>query len=278
MFNVGSDMILELKGGCAIVDRPQCGLHMARGHADLFRFIQDVITKADAAPDFNAAYRTHMDDGRLELFVTQLINAVTFLHQQEIYHLDLKPENVIINERGDFLQLIDFGLAHCDRWLVLEQVGVKKAGDCIGSLSNPNNLYFGSLSYVPDRALACDPGFIRSRDQWALGCMIYVCAYGRMLYVSPTEDRARYDRLMTKRPEEPFSAAYGIPPRFIVENFLGHLISTQPLSLVELCATLWPDEGEETWVRFNRRGDPSYHGQVLAPVPLQRSVRFCGGW
>ena len=59
MFNVGSDMILELKGGCAIVDRPQCGLHMARGHADLFRFIQDVITKADAAPDFNAAYRTH---------------------------------------------------------------------------------------------------------------------------------------------------------------------------------------------------------------------------
>ena len=88
---------------------------------------------------------------------------------------------MIINERGDFLQLIDFGLAHCDRWLVLEQVGVKKAGDCIGSLSNPNNLYFGSLSYVPDRALACDPGFIRSRDQWALGCMIYVCAYGRML-------------------------------------------------------------------------------------------------
>ena len=190
MFNVGSDMILELKGGCAIVDRPQCGLHMARGHADLFRFIQDVITKADAAPDFNAAYRTHMDDGRLELFVTQLINAVTFLHQQEIYHLDLKPENVIINERGDFLQLID---SDCTlRPLV--GLGTSRSQEGRGlyrEFVKPKQPIFWLAGYVPDRA-CLRPKLYSGRDQWAWGA-IYVCAYGRMLRVAD-RGRARYDR------------------------------------------------------------------------------------
>ena len=282
MFNIQSDMILELKGGCEIAGK-FCGLHMARGHAALFDFIEDVVAKCptDAVSDligFSAAYHTLMDEQTLDLFVTQLIDAVTFLHRREIYHFDLKPENVIINEQGDFLQLIDFGLAHCDRWLVLQQVGVKQAGECIGSLSNPDKLYFGSPSYVPDAELACDPDFVRKRDQWALGCMLFLCAYGFMLYAWPSG--GRYKELIakiTERPDEPFSAAHRIPPRF-VENFLGDLISTRPLSMEELCAKLWPEgeEGMSTSMRAERHlHDPPYRGEVLAPVPLQRSPRFC---
>lgn len=281
MFNIQSDMILELKGGCEIKGK-FCGLHMARGYAALFDFIEDVIAKCpNAASDpmgFNAAYCSHMEDQTLDLFATQLIDAVTFLHRREIYHFDLKPENVMINEQGDFLQLIDFGLAHCDRWLVLKQVGVKQAGECIGSLSNPDKLYFGSPSYVPHHELACDWEFIRKRDQWALGCMLFLCAYGFMLYAWPTGER--YEKLYTKiteRPTEAFSAAHGIPPRF-VENFLGHLISIRPMPMEELYAALWPEdeEGMSTSMRAERHlHDPPYRGEVLAPVPLQRSPRFC---
>jgi serine/threonine protein kinase len=45
---------------------------------------------------------------RISLFI-QLLNAVSYLHELDIYHGDLKPQNIIINEQGH-LVLIDLGL------------------------------------------------------------------------------------------------------------------------------------------------------------------------
>ena len=86
-----------------------------------------------------------------------------------------------------------------------------------------------------------------------------------MLYLTPTDPE--YDRVITKRPEAPFSAVFGIPPRPVVENLLGHLISATPLSMDAL-----PPDEDEDMLDY----EPSFRGPVLAPVPLQRSPRFCG--
>jgi serine/threonine protein kinase len=46
---------------------------------------------------------------KISVFI-QLLNAVSYLHELQIYHGDLKPQNIIINEQGH-LVLIDLGLA-----------------------------------------------------------------------------------------------------------------------------------------------------------------------
>ena len=42
--------------------------------------------------------------------VTSLINTVAFLHSREIYHRDIKPDNILIGDRGE-ITLVDFGSA-----------------------------------------------------------------------------------------------------------------------------------------------------------------------
>lgn len=58
-------------------------------------------------------------------FVTKIVNLLDVIHSKQIYHCDIKPSNVIINENEtDFdLHLIDFGMAldkskHTDRKLI----------------------------------------------------------------------------------------------------------------------------------------------------------------
>ncbi|MEA5570565.1 serine/threonine-protein kinase [Calothrix sp. UHCC 0171] len=45
---------------------------------------------------------------RVKTITTALVNALNAVHQQEIYHLDLKPDNVIITGEGRIV-LVDFG-------------------------------------------------------------------------------------------------------------------------------------------------------------------------
>lgn len=42
----------------------------------------------------------------------QLLKGVAFCHDRRVLHRDLKPQNLLINKRGE-LKLADFGLARC---------------------------------------------------------------------------------------------------------------------------------------------------------------------
>jgi serine/threonine protein kinase len=46
--------------------------------------------------------------------IRQLCNALEYLHSKQIYHLDLKPDNLMLTFRGKNLKVIDFGLAMTD--------------------------------------------------------------------------------------------------------------------------------------------------------------------
>lgn len=47
-------------------------------------------------------------------FADELLSAVDYLHQQQILHLDLKPDNIMITRIGNHVKLIDLGFCHQD--------------------------------------------------------------------------------------------------------------------------------------------------------------------
>ncbi len=48
--------------------------------------------------------------------ITQLCDALTYVHKKQIVHRDLKPDNILVTYRGDNVKLLDFGLAYADRY------------------------------------------------------------------------------------------------------------------------------------------------------------------
>ncbi|MCQ2974434.1 MAG: serine/threonine protein kinase [Bacteroidales bacterium] len=46
--------------------------------------------------------------------LTEILEALSYVHKKQIFHRDLKPENILITYKGDNVKLIDFGLATAD--------------------------------------------------------------------------------------------------------------------------------------------------------------------
>lgn len=44
----------------------------------------------------------------------QLLDVLAYIHKKQVYHRDLKPDNIMITYKGDNIKLIDFGLAAAD--------------------------------------------------------------------------------------------------------------------------------------------------------------------
>lgn len=57
----------------------------------------------------------------LQLFLFQLLRGLSYCHKRRVLHRDLKPQNLLINERGE-LKLADFGWYLCDVSLFMPSV------------------------------------------------------------------------------------------------------------------------------------------------------------
>ncbi|GMM36307.1 serine/threonine/tyrosine protein kinase [Saccharomycopsis crataegensis] len=153
---------------------------------DFFYLVMEFISGGDLM-DFVAAQGSISEEVSKEI-IRQILEAINYVHSQNISHRDLKPDNILIaNDNPTTVKVTDFGLA---------KIGTN--GD-----NNPANqgsflkTFCGTLAYVAPEVII---GKLSSKskhnrksysslvDMWSLGCLCYVILTGHLPFSGKTQD------------------------------------------------------------------------------------------
>ncbi|XP_033999706.1 myosin light chain kinase, smooth muscle [Trematomus bernacchii] len=93
-------------------------------------------------------------------YMQQILEGIAFMHQQNIVHLDMKPENIVcVDTTGTSVKIIDFGLA------------CKIEGD------TPLKVMHGTPEFVAPEVINYEPVCLFT-DMWSIGVICYILLSG----------------------------------------------------------------------------------------------------
>lgn len=120
-------------------------------------FVLDLMLGGDLR--FHLERLGSLSEDTVRFYVAELASAIAFLHEKRIMHRDLKPDNILLDERGH-AHITDFNIAvhYSDRRLL---TGVA-----------------GSMAYMAPEILA-KRGYTYPVDWWSLGVCAYELVFGR---------------------------------------------------------------------------------------------------
>lgn len=127
--------------------------------------------------------------GRLDLeeiasILEQIAGALQYLHEHGLVHLDVKPQNLIVQDDG-LVKLIDFGLAQ----------PAHSPQELIGGAT------FGTASYISPEQASGEPVDAQT-DVYSLGCVVYELVTGRAPFDDPNGE-PRPDLIRAHLEEDP---------------------------------------------------------------------------
>lgn len=111
-----------------------------------------------------------LDTATVKSFMFQLIKGIAYCHENRVLHRDLKPQNLLINKRGE-LKLGDFGLA-------------RAFGIPVNTFSNE----VVTLWYRAPDVLLGSRMYSTSIDIWSAGCIMAEMYTGRPLFPGTTNE------------------------------------------------------------------------------------------
>jgi len=115
-----------------------------------------------------------LSDETVQLYVYQILRGLKYIHSAGVLHRDLKPTNILVNERND-LKICDFG---CGR----------------ASTDNGVGLRMTKLELVATRWYRAPEGLLSSGnyttavDIWSVGCILAELLGRRVLFPGRTEE------------------------------------------------------------------------------------------
>jgi serine/threonine protein kinase len=172
--------------------------------------------------------KTQFDEREAAFFIRQLLDAIHYLHNCYIAHLDIKPENLLVDvdpaSSTPQLKLIDFG----DARHIYDNTYVHRL--------------MGSAEFAAPELVSCRPCSLLS-DIWSVGVVVYVILSG----VSPFLDESLDETCsnIVRRdfcfPDEYFSGVSGDAKDFI-SMLLVFDVASRPVARVAM---------DHAWIRKN---------------------------
>lgn len=102
-------------------------------------------------------------------FIKEVANGLAYLHGNDIIHRDIKPDNILKDEQGNYV-ISDFGLSTKMRSTL------RKAS----ARQNDSSNQAGTIGYMAPEMFSAKPNAVKATDVWALGATIYEIATGEM--------------------------------------------------------------------------------------------------
>jgi serine/threonine protein kinase len=97
------------------LDHPNIIKYVSKGSDQNGIYIITEYIEGSNLKEFIANNRGIVNDKKLiNKILKQLLSVLDYLHNHQIIHLDIKPENILITTKGRNIKLIDFGFASSD--------------------------------------------------------------------------------------------------------------------------------------------------------------------
>lgn len=188
--------------------------------------------------------RLGMEEDVARGYFLQVVEGLTYLHQNRICHRDLKPENLLLNATG--LVIADFGVAH---------------HTITGQIANSE----GTYAFMPPESISGDQYSIFLADIWSLGVTLYAMIYGRLPFQASNIDDL-FDQIETTEPT--FSSTTTSP---ILIELLRRMLDKNPatrFNLQQIRCHEWLTQGTETIVSSTIPVQVSAHEIQHAITPI----------
>jgi formylglycine-generating enzyme required for sulfatase activity len=188
----------------------------------------------------------------LARFMQQSASALNYLHQQDppIIHQDIKPDNFLIDNNGNYL-LADFGISSKIRRTLTKSIGSQAST--------------GTLAYMPPEKFSADKQIIKAGDIFSLGVTMYELLTGDL----PFGDHG--GMVLLNGAQVPnLTSAFSLELNALLKSCLSKNPWERPPA----------EKLEEAAAKFLQTGKWSAFGSATpnpAPVPPKEPDPFIGG-
>jgi len=166
------------------------------------------------------------DDAKI--LVRKIVNAIDYLHKQDIAHRDLKPENLLVKSIEDDteIKIADFGLSK-----IIDKDKMMQTA-C------------GTPGYVAPEVLNAE-GYDREVDMWSIGVITYILLCGFPPFYSESVPEV-FEQIMKAEYDYPEEYWDEISPE--AKDFIDHLlvVDVQKRMTAEQCLS-------HAWLRLESR-------------------------
>ena len=141
------------------------------------------------------------EEGKIDIsealhIMIQITDGMVKIHSKGIVHRDMKPENIMLIEKGNdpnFVKLLDFGLARMQHQTRLTETG----------------MVIGTINYIAPEQIS-GSSFSGATDIYSMGVMFYEMITGEKPFIGETTIDVM-KQIIDKTPIDPIKFRYDIP-------------------------------------------------------------------